>query len=78
MKKYNCAKCFTEIEKYKYLCIKCIKEYNKTWYYKIGYKCPKNWISGRPIKIFGIYLFTLWRCGKKNYQYDKNYSLPPR
>lgn len=57
----------------KSLCDKCIKAYDKTWYYKISRQpCPENWMSARPIKIFGIFLFFLIKVAKDNYEWECN------
>lgn len=51
------------------------KRYNKTWYYsfKLG-RCtsPENWISGRPVKVFGLFIGVLWRCARPNYRWRKD------
>lgn len=45
------------------------KEWRKTWHYAISRnKCPEKWVSGRPIKIFGIYLWSLWHVANDNYK----------
>lgn len=50
-----------------------VKEYNKTWYWGISRSkpWPENLISGRPIRLFGIFLFFLLKLAKKNYQWNK-------
>jgi hypothetical protein len=49
------------------------EKYKKTIYYTITRKnvWPKNLVSGRPIKIFGIYLFALLKLENKDYQWGK-------
>lgn len=73
MKKFiSCAKASCMKEAKLYYCKEHIKAYNKTWHYKISrYHCwPKNMVSGRPIKIFGIYLFCIMRIANKDYQWQ--------
>lgn len=54
-------------------CPQHIKKYNKTWYWAIRRHntWPKNLVSGRPIRIFGIYLFCVLQLAKKNYKWAK-------
>lgn len=50
------------------------KQYNKTWYYKItltNKMSPDNWISGKPIRIFGRMIAVLWKIAKPNYPWEK-------
>ena len=49
------------------------EKYNKTVYYTISrnHIWPKNLVSGRPIKLFGIYLFSILKLGTKDYQWGK-------
>lgn len=69
-----CAKptCLKQTDNY--FCDKHIKAYNKTWHYKISRfnTWPKNMISGRPIKLFGIYLFCIMHIANKDYQWQNN------
>ena len=73
-----CAKCKKPSDIGSYYCSKCTKEYDKTWYYTIARRniWPKNMISGRPIKVFGIYLFCLLKIAKDNYEWacSKSYQ----
>ena len=71
----SCYKCGNPSELS--LCINCIKSYNKTWYYKISnwkidkrdHKWRKDIISARPIRLFGIYLFSLLKIANPNYEW---------
>ncbi len=33
---------------------------------------PENWSSGRPVKLFGIYLYTIWTVAKEGYEWQCN------
>lgn len=50
------------------------KEYRKTWHYKLGLPfggLPENWISGRPVKVFGKTVLVIWRVANPNYKWNK-------
>lgn len=49
-----------------------VKQYNKTWYYKLGSRwssSPPHWISGKPIRVFGIFVGVLWKVAKPEYRW---------
>lgn len=51
------------------------EEYNKTWYIQYtlpSAKCPENWITATPIKLFGIAVLVKWKLAKPNYPWAKN------
>ncbi len=29
--------------------------------------CPQNWVSGTPVRLFGIYLYTKWTVALEGY-----------
>ena len=33
---------------------------------------PENWSSGTPVRIFGMYLYTVWRVAKDGYEWQCN------
>jgi hypothetical protein len=51
-----------------------IKEYNKTWYYSFtfGGRVPvKRFVSGRPIKVLGLFIGVLWKIARPNYPWNE-------
>lgn len=36
---------------------------------------PQNWTSGRPVKLFGIYLYTVWTVAKEGYPWNCNHCF---